>query len=210
MPGSSLSNPWLAIPLDDYERHMALPSVGQAQLLSELLAEAIAKHRPRSIAVLGCAGGNGFDRVPPSVERLVGVDINADYVAAARRRFAGRSELELHVADLERDEPPFAAVELVYAALLFEYVAPARVLPTIAAKLVPGGALVAALQLPSSAAAVTPSPYSSLRALADVLTLRAPADLQAAAAAVGLTAQSSTTRIASGGKELGVLCFVKA
>jgi len=42
------------------------------------------------------------------------------------------------------------------------------------------------LQLPSPAGAVTPSSDSSLRTLADVLTLRAPADLQAAAAQPGL------------------------
>src|SRR5688572_29600439 len=102
MKHATARTPWLTIPLDDYERHMALPSVGQAQLLGELLADAIHVHRPLSVAVLGCAGGNGFDCIPANVERLVGVDINADYVAVARRRFGVRRELELHVADLER------------------------------------------------------------------------------------------------------------
>ena len=31
--GETLSSPWLTIPLEDYEAHMALPAVGQAQML---------------------------------------------------------------------------------------------------------------------------------------------------------------------------------
>jgi hypothetical protein len=77
-------NPWLAIPLADYEAHMALPEVGQAELLAEVLARAVREQAPRSVAIFGCAGGNGFDRVP-SDTRLVGVDVNPRYVAAARR-----------------------------------------------------------------------------------------------------------------------------
>jgi hypothetical protein len=30
-------NPWLEIPLEDYEGHMALPSIGQAQFLANVL-----------------------------------------------------------------------------------------------------------------------------------------------------------------------------
>jgi hypothetical protein len=33
-----VSNPWLEIPLSDYEGHMATPSIRQAQLLADQLA----------------------------------------------------------------------------------------------------------------------------------------------------------------------------
>jgi len=36
--GETLSSPWLTIPLEDYEAHMALPAVGQSQILAEQLA----------------------------------------------------------------------------------------------------------------------------------------------------------------------------
>lgn len=35
-----MTNPWVAIPLADYEGHMASPAVGQAEML------AVARHAP--------------------------------------------------------------------------------------------------------------------------------------------------------------------
>ncbi len=56
-----MRDPWLDIPLADYEGHMALPYVAQAQLFSGLFAEALQEFSPESVALLGCAGGNGFE-----------------------------------------------------------------------------------------------------------------------------------------------------
>ena len=73
-----MKNPWLDIPLADYEAHMALPHVDQASLLSDVFADALSKYSPRAAAILGCAGGNGLDRVDvKQTERVVCVDINA-------------------------------------------------------------------------------------------------------------------------------------
>jgi len=38
-----MRNPWLDIALADYEGHMALPNVGQAQILSDVFARALSK-----------------------------------------------------------------------------------------------------------------------------------------------------------------------
>jgi hypothetical protein len=51
-----MNDPWLDVPLADYEGHMALPGIEQAQLLSDVFAGAPAKFSPRSVAVIGCAG----------------------------------------------------------------------------------------------------------------------------------------------------------
>jgi hypothetical protein len=51
-----MNNPWLDVPLADYEGHMALPGIEQAQLLSDIFADVLAKFSPRSVAVIGCAG----------------------------------------------------------------------------------------------------------------------------------------------------------
>jgi hypothetical protein len=40
---SAMSNPWLNIPLADYEGHMSLPAVGQAQMIAEQFARADAE-----------------------------------------------------------------------------------------------------------------------------------------------------------------------
>src|SRR5215831_4846669 len=71
----TVSNPWLTVPLTDYERHMASPEVGQLRFLSDLFAESLECFHPRSVAVLGIAGGNGLDRIDPGVtQRIVGFD----------------------------------------------------------------------------------------------------------------------------------------
>jgi hypothetical protein len=57
-------NPWLEIPLEDYEGHMALPAVAQAPYLAGVLGAWARSQGSRSVAVLGCAGGNGFDALP--------------------------------------------------------------------------------------------------------------------------------------------------
>jgi len=51
-----MSNPWLSIPLEDYERHMSLPAVGQAQMIADQFDRALARTAPASVAVIGCAG----------------------------------------------------------------------------------------------------------------------------------------------------------
>ena len=79
------SNAWLNLPLADYEAHMALPEVGQAKMLADLFEYELRSHRSESVALLGCSGGNGFDRIDPAcTRRVVGVDLNPDYIAATR------------------------------------------------------------------------------------------------------------------------------
>ncbi len=201
-----MRNPWLDIPLADYEAHMALPYVGQARLLSEILSGALEEYAPRSVAVLGCAGGNGFERIPKTVERVVGVDINPNFIERARSRFGGRVPvLELFAGDVQADEFAFAPVELVFAGLLFEYVDVATVLAKVRSMLCKNGMLVVALQLPSaSVAEITPSPYASLRALAPVMRLVPPEDLTELAVGLGYRPADARTLEAAGGKRFHV------
>ena len=112
-----MRNPWLDIPLADYEAHMALPTVGQQRLIADQLDTLIGTYSPSSVAILGCAGGNGFDRlVRTSARRVVGVDINPDYIEQARRRYAGSIPgLELHIADIQSSASLFDPVDLIYA-----------------------------------------------------------------------------------------------
>ena len=208
-----MKNPWLEIPLADYEAHMALPSVAQAPLLADILAHALATHAPRSVAVLGCAGGNGFDRIAAAgVERVVGVDINPAYIEQTRVRYGARiPRLELFAADVQTDAPAFAPVDLVFAGLLFEYVDVAVVLERIRAMLHPQGVLSSVVQLPSTTSAeVTPSPYTSLAALAPVMRLVLPARLCELAVARGYREVSARTLDTAAGKRLCVQVFQPA
>jgi hypothetical protein len=56
-------NPWLDVPLADYEGHMSVPELQQLGALSDLFADALAFGRSTSVAILGVAGGNGLDRI---------------------------------------------------------------------------------------------------------------------------------------------------
>jgi SAM-dependent methyltransferase len=169
-----MKNPWLDIPLADYEAHMLLPKVGQAQLLSDIFASALDELAPQSVAVLGCAGGNGFDRIAPQkTERIVGVDVNPDYINQVRARFASRLPgLELIVSDIERDTFVMSPVDLVFAALVLEYMDVDVVIPKIHSMLRPGGLVITVVQLPSDAVPdITPTKYTKLNAVSSVMKL---------------------------------------
>ena len=43
-----MSNPWLSIPLSDYEGHMSAPGVGQLAALSLLFSRALKRAQPRT------------------------------------------------------------------------------------------------------------------------------------------------------------------
>lgn len=203
-----MTNPWLEIPLDDYEGHMALPEVGQAQLLSGLLAEALTAFAPTSVLVIGCSGGNGFDRIPATC-RVVGIDINPAYLARARARFAERfAALELHAGDILSTHFSFAPVDLAFAGLVFEYVDPAAALARIRRMLTPAGVLATVIQLPDpERAPVTPTSFASLRTLAPVMRLVTPDAVRAFAAAAGFAELSSRRVHSAGGKHFQAQVF---
>ena len=43
-----MRNPWLDIPLGDYEAHMALPAIGQSQLIADQLDILVRRYAPSS------------------------------------------------------------------------------------------------------------------------------------------------------------------
>lgn len=201
-----MSNPWLEVPLSDYESHMSLPVIAQAEMLANQLSEALHQFSPASVAVIGCSGGNGFDKIPSITKRVVGVDINPSYIASASSRYLGRIPgLELHVADIETDPLPFDPVDLIYAALVFEYVSLPAVLGNLSRVCRPGARLVSVLQLPSKHVhAVSPSPYQSVQALAPLMHLVPPAKLAEGAASSGFTLESEKTLALKSGKEFAI------
>ena len=158
-------NPWLKVPLEDYERHMDLPEIGQAMMLNEAMARSVRAFRPLSVAIAGCAGGNGIVRIATmGVNRIAGIDVNAEYLAAVHRRLGSwMPGLELHLADIQTGVPDCAPVELVFAGLILEYVEVAATLHVLRALCAPGRTLVIVLQRASeNKPAVSKSPYTSL------------------------------------------------
>jgi trans-aconitate methyltransferase len=205
LSGAFVRNPWLDIPLADYEAHMALPTVGQARLIADELHSLVRAHSPVSVAIIGCAGGNGFDRVA-GVSRIIGVDLNPRYIEQARTRYQGRIPgLELHVADIQASEALFAPVDLIYVALVLEYVDVARTMSVLRHHCKPNGILAVLYQLPHETVAhISPSPYTSLQLLAAGMQLIARDELQRQARHAGFALERSSTASSSAGKRFCV------
>ena len=144
-----MSNPWLNIPLADYEGHMRSDEVQQLEALSELFAAALERYQPTSVAVLG-VGGNGLDRIDSRItKRVVGLDFNPNYLDEARKRYGGACNLSLHRVDLTEEQVELEPVHLVHAALIFEHAGIDRCLENAVSLVDSGGALCVVLQLPS-------------------------------------------------------------
>jgi SAM-dependent methyltransferase len=196
-------NPWLEIPLADYEGHMALPEVGQRAYLAGTLERLARELAPRSVAVIGCAGGNGFAQLSAlKVPRVVGADINPAFLAEAKRRHSGDFQrLELVCCDIASADCSFEPVHFIFAALLFEYVDVPAALASLRRLLVRGGLVAAVLQLPhASMDAVTPSPFTPLTGLGPILQPISPAEFRQAAEQAGFSLRSSDRRVLPSGK----------
>jgi len=197
-----MSNPWLAIPLADYEGHMKSAEVQQLDALAELFAEALTYGNPTSIAVLGVAGGNGLDRVDAGVtKRAVGLDVNPLYLEEVRQRHAGRLHLELHCVDLAEQPVDLEPVQLVHAALVFEHAGVDRCLENALSLVAPGGVLSAVLQLPSeSAPGVSASQFPAMQELNAHFSLVDPAWFQETLAGRGFSLIYQVQRSLPAGK----------
>ncbi len=182
-------NPWLRIPASDYEAHMALPEVAQAQALSKLMASALTEYTPISLAVIGCTTGNGFEHINTGrTRRVIGIDINPDYLKILETRFGGRIPcLELIEADITDPGFRIDPVSMVLAGLVFEYVDVLCALSSIARCLAAGGIFHAVLQEPSTESApVTATRYKSLELLSPIMNLVSPMEFSNMCGSVGL------------------------
>jgi len=205
-----IASPWLDIPLADYEGHMALPEIAQAQMLADELAAAVRRLGPSSVAIIGCSGGNGFERLlGTTLERIVGIDINPSYVAAAQARFGAHlPRLALYVADIQDTRLRIRPVELIFAGLIFEYVDLQLAMQNLRELCAPGGTLVTILQAPSAEVrVVSPSPYQSLQRLAPAMRLRAAREVEGAAVEAGFSLATTRSLTLPSGKSFIVMSF---
>jgi hypothetical protein len=204
-----ISNPWLNIPLTDYEGHMRSDEIQQLDALSELFAAALERCQPASVAVLGVGGGNGLDRIDSRVtKRVVGLDLNPHYLTEARKRYGGTCNLSLHCVDLAEERVELEPVHLVHAALIFEHAGIDRCLENAVSLVNDGGALYAVLQLPSQAEQeIGSSNYSSMLTLKNNFALVDPNSLQRKLAREGFRMVHEVLRPVPAGKRLWMGVF---
>jgi 2-polyprenyl-3-methyl-5-hydroxy-6-metoxy-1,4-benzoquinol methylase len=206
----AMTNPWLEVPASDYIGHMSSREVAQYQALNRNFAETLAVIRPGEVLVLGCAMGNGFEHVDPRVtSRVVGVDLNLDYLQRAVDRFSSPGfVLEVHCADLAEYSFEQEAFDLVHAALVFEYIPWIAILPRVIASLRRDGVLSVVLQRPSrTSPAVTQTRFVTLRALESLFRFVDPDVLVSAATRLGVHLECRHTETLPGDKAFEVLRF---
>jgi ubiquinone/menaquinone biosynthesis C-methylase UbiE len=194
-------NPWAGIPAPDYDAHMG--ANGQTAALREIFAQVYGEVRPVCLAILGCTTGGDFASVDPGITaEVVGVDVNAAYLAQASELWAHLGErLTLIHADVLDAALPEHRFDLVHAALILEWVDAPRLLAKIRTLLAAGGVCTLVTQEPvSGVPAVSNTGVVSLQQLAGYITLRTAAEVSTLAAEAGLKVSSQQLVPLPGGK----------
>ena len=181
-------NPWTLVPAAEYEAFMGAAGTDETGPLATLFARVYLARRPRRLAVLGVATGNGLEHVRVrETGRTVGVDVNLSYLAVTRQRHMSLGpSLQLVCGDLEKVELDEDGFDLVHAALVLEYVDVRVAVPRIARWLAPGSALSVVLHLPGPGLSPSAWPHPAVQALAGAMRLVPPEELRALCAAAGL------------------------
>lgn len=203
-------NPWTVVPAADYERHMGPQGVDQLAPLSAIFEEVYAAAQPDRLLVLGCGTGHGLEHVNPAVtKRIVGVDVNLQYLGVARQRFIGLgARLELFCSDAERFRAAPASFDLVHVALLFEYLHAEPLVRRIAEWLAPAGTCAVVLQLPGGTGPEAPT--KTMQIIQKAMRLVAPEELTRLFEHYGLPLKRSRTVPLKGGKSFWVGLFGRA
>ena len=207
-----MPNPWLSIPLEDYEGHMDSIGVQQLNVLSELFKRALNLCLPESVAVLGVAGGNGLEQIDCSTtKRIVGIDINQQYLKKVQRRFGTLTGLELHCRDLAEQDFSLAPVTLVHAALIFEHVGLGIALENALSLVAAEGALSVVLQFPSEdEQAVVSTSYVSMQTLKQDFALIDISEFQRLLGQRGFRLVEQESRSLPAGKDLWLGVFIQS
>ena len=197
------------MPAADYEGHMGSPGVRQLEFLSRVFGQLMTEYAPESLLLLGCATGNGLERVDPGrTRRLVALDINPEYLEVCRKRHGENIPgLELVCEDFASFDLEAASIDFVYAALFLEYVDPESAMRKISLWLKPDGILAVVLQMPHrSGDNVSETDYASVKALEPAIRLVEPAVLGRFAREHGFSEMHSSRETLASGKEffLGV------
>lgn len=206
-------NPWLYVPASDYEGHMNSETVGQLSVLNEIFQGVLKEIPSRNLAVLGCGTGNGFEHIDPRItERVLGIDINPEYLSILEKRYGSRLQmLELVCSDLNDYSCPDNSFDLIFAALVFEYIDYEKILERIYGWLTLQGSLVVILQLTSpESGMISETPYSSIKSLDSIMRLVNPAVFDRTAEKCGLIKTKEDEITLKLGKRFLVSYFKKA
>ena len=181
-----MKNPWLEIPVFDYESHMF--EVGQSHILGLLTQQALKRYQPETFFLPGCASGNGLEFIDNSVtSQVFALDINPDYLRIAELKYRHLiPKFHAICCNLEIDKLAVKNIDLAFCGLVLEYVNPSIVLPKIINTLKSDGNLVIVIQKNNNASFVSKTKYTSLQKLSQIAEDLAPEEIDAICRQQGL------------------------
>ena len=206
------SNPWLHIPLEDYERHMSHHLVGQSTLLNSLTKKYLDETKPETVIFLGIAGGNGLEHIDNKITQSVyGIDINQDYLDTAFKRFKNTiPSLQLVNLDITQHSESICKADFIWAALVLEYTGIDKALSFCANNMQKEGQLVFSIQSNNNKQSISPTGIESVKKAGEIFSIVEPEALLSKAAENGLRLIGKEENILPNGKSIITFHFVAA
>jgi 2-polyprenyl-3-methyl-5-hydroxy-6-metoxy-1,4-benzoquinol methylase len=174
-----MNNIWNSIPLEDYEQHMLHETVGQLQLLNHLTKMYLEATRPNTVLILGVAGGNGLEHIDKTITReVIGIDTNEKYLEETRMRYKELlPEIQLINVDLSDNEDEITKADLIWSALILEYINIEKCFQFISNNIKSNGHLVVTIQSNNGVQSVGRSGIESVNSVEQLFRLVEPYDL---------------------------------
>jgi uncharacterized protein (TIGR00369 family) len=203
---------WNTIPLEDYEQHMRHETVGQLHLLNTLTKKYLEKLNPDIVMFLGVAGGNGLEHIDNNVTRQVyGIDINQSYLDETKKRFQGQVKnlnlINLDISSKKNDG--IAKANLIWAALIFEYVEIESCFEFINNNLVENGHLIVTIQENNGVNSVSQTGIETIKSAGKIFSLIAESELVSIADKFGFIQWDYEENILPNKKSLKTYSFAK-
>ena len=204
------SNPWLHIPLEDYELHMSHQMVGQSTLLNSLTKKYLDELKPETDIFLGIAGGNGLEHIDHKITKSVyGIDINPDYLDTAFKRYKDQiPSLQLLNLDITRHSESICKADFIWAALILEYTGIDNVLAFCKNNLYKDGHLIVSIQLNNNIPSVSPTGIESVKKAGEIFSFIEPEELIINTAENGFRLVNKEENILPNGKSIITFHFV--
>ena len=196
-----MPNPWLEIDYSDYVKHMSSSDVKQYQLIRDIFKESLIEHEPMTIFVPGCTIGNGFEFIDwDIVHKVVALDINGKYLTHLKQKYGLFESLKIIEDDLLNYNSINEKYDLIFAALLFEYLNVEAAVNKLREMMHGKTILVSILQAPSSnMTKISKTVYTSLEKLDPIMNLIDIEEFKKMISALGMKiTEFNTLRLESG------------
>nr|WP_315165864.1 class I SAM-dependent methyltransferase [uncultured Flavobacterium sp.] len=206
------TNPWIEIPLEDYEDHMSHSLVGQLEVLNSLTKKYLNSIEPEVCLFLGISGGNGLEHIDNTITKeVIGIDINQDYLNATRKRYEDKIlSLKLVEFDISKSSEVFCNADFVWAALVLEYTGVEKSLEFAIKNLEADGHFIVSIQSNNGVQSVSQTGIESVKKVGDIFQLINPEMLISKATEMELALIGNEEFFFKNGKSLKTFHFVRS